>query len=215
MLFMAVILMVAQAGTAFAQTIKVAALGDSLTQGYGLPVEDGFTAQLQEWLTAQGIDAEVFNAGVSGDTTAGGLARVDWTLTPDIGAMIVTLGGNDLLRGIDPATSRANIKGILVAAQERAIPVLLIGMEAPGNYGADYKADFEAIYSDLAAEFETLYAENFLAPLSDLGDRSDVLKTYIQPDGIHPNAKGVAVIVESLGPKVAELVARARKMEHG
>ena len=142
------------AGAAQAETVTLAALGDSLTQGYGLPQEDGFVPQLEAWLRAQGADVVVINAGVSGDTTAGGLARVDWTLTPEVDAMIVALGGNDFLRGIDPANSRANLRGILEVAQARDVAVLLVGLEASGNYGADFKRDFDSMYGDLAAEFD-------------------------------------------------------------
>lgn len=192
--------------------MTVAALGDSLTQGYGLPPEDGFVPQLERYLSEAGISATVLNAGVSGDTTAGGLSRIDWTLTPDVDALIVALGGNDLLRGIAPETARANLAGILDRASARGLPVLLIGLEAPSNYGPDYKAAFDAIYPDLAAEYDALHVESFLAPLiaATGGDRAAALARYMQPDGIHPNAAGVAVIVGAIGPAVAELVARAR-----
>jgi acyl-CoA thioesterase-1 len=133
------------AGAAQADEVVIAALGDSLTQGYGLPAEQGFVPQLQAWLDAQGVEARLINAGVSGDTTAGGLSRVGWTLTPEVDAMIVTLGGNDLLRGLDPAQARSNISGILQAAKTADVEVLLVGMDAPGNYGPDYKAQFDAI----------------------------------------------------------------------
>ena len=114
-------------GPALAEPLVIAALGDSLTQGYGLPAEDGFVPQLQNWLDQNGADVTVINAGVSGDTTAGGLARVAWTMTPEVDGMIVTLGGNDLLRGIDPAVSRANLDGIMKAAQDAEVEVLLVG----------------------------------------------------------------------------------------
>ncbi|AJE48893.1 arylesterase [Celeribacter indicus] len=193
-----------------AETITVAALGDSLTQGYGLMREEGFTARLQDWLDAHDVDATVLNAGVSGDTTAGGLSRVDWTLSPEVGAMIVALGGNDVLRGIAPETARENLTGILEAARAKDVPVLLVGIAAPNNYGAAYRESFEAIYPDLSQEFDTLYFPNFLAPLTDLGEMSEVMARYVQADGIHPNAEGVKLIVEAMGPKVAELVERAR-----
>ncbi|SFJ86319.1 arylesterase [Celeribacter neptunius] len=196
-----------------ARPLRIAALGDSLTEGYGLIAQNGFTAQLQSWLDARHVEATIVNAGVSGDTTAGGLSRVDWTLTPDIGAMIVALGGNDLLRGLSPDLSRSNLAGILDVAKEKGIPVLLVGMEAPGNYGAEYKATFDAIYPDLAAEYDTLYFEGFLKPLTDLGLWEQVLKDYMQPDGVHPNAEGVARIVEAMGPVVAELAERAGASE--
>ncbi|RVT87386.1 arylesterase [Rhodobacteraceae bacterium CCMM004] len=192
-----------------AETVTVAALGDSLTQGYGLAVEDGFVPQLEAWLEGQGADVDVTNAGVSGDTTAGGLSRIDWTLTPDVDALIVALGGNDLLRGIDPAASRANLDGILSHADAAKVPVLLVGMQAPGNYGPDYKASFDAMYPELATQYGALHAESFLAGLEALENRSAAVAAYMQPDGIHPNADGVALIVEALGPVVLELVERA------
>ena len=195
---------------AAAAEVTIAALGDSLTQGYGLPEGEGFVPQLQGWLTDHGADARLINAGVSGDTTAGGAARVGWTLTPEVDAMIVTLGGNDLLRGIDPDVVRGNLETILQAAQQAGVAVLLIGMPAPGNYGPDYKAGFDAIYPDLAAQYGTLYADSFFAGLEGLRADPAALGRYMQPDGIHPSAEGVARIVAALGPKVLELVARAQ-----
>lgn len=197
------------AGAVWAGPQTLVALGDSLTQGYGLPPEDGFVPQLQAWLTGHGADVEVVNAGVSGDTTAGGAARLDWTLTPDVDAMIVTLGGNDMLRGIDPATSRANLTAIMEGAKSHDIPVLLIGMQAPGNYGPDYKAQFDAIYPDLAREYGAMLADSFFAPLMQGNADPAALGQYMQPDGIHPNKQGVARIVEGLGPQVLELLAKA------
>jgi acyl-CoA thioesterase-1 len=193
---------------AVAEPVTVAALGDSLTQGYGLPEADGFVPQLERWLVAQGADVRVLNAGVSGDTTQGGLSRVGWTLTDDVDALIVALGGNDLLRGIDPAVSRANLDGILQAAGARGLPVLLVGMEAPGNYGPEYKAAFDAMYPELATEHGALLFEGFLAPLTALPDRDAAMATMMQPDGIHPSAAGVAVIVDAMGPSVLSLIAR-------
>lgn len=189
--------------------MTVAALGDSLTQGYGLPQNDGFVPQLERWLNAQGVEARVLNAGVSGDTTAGGLSRVGWTLTPEVDAMIVALGGNDLLRGIDPAASRANLDGILEAADAAGVEVLLVGMSAPGNYGPEYKQAFDAMYPDLAEAHGTLYMDSFFAGLTDLPDRGAAMRDYMQADGIHPSAEGVALIVEALGPVVLDLIARA------
>lgn len=191
-----------------AAEVVIAALGDSLTQGYGLKVQDGFVPQMQLWLEAQGAEVRLINAGVSGDTTAGGAARVAWTLTPEVQGMIVALGGNDVLRGIDPALSRANLEAILGAAQAAGVEVLLVGMQAPGNYGADYKADFEAIYPDLSARYETLLAPNFFA---GLGEDPEEVITLMQADGIHPNAQGVRRIVEALGPSVLELVEKTQK----
>ena len=196
---------------AAAQTVTIAALGDSLTQGYGLQVEDGFVPQLQNWLTAQGSDVAMINAGVSGDTTAGGLSRAAWTLTPDVDAMIVTLGGNDLLRGLDPANSRANMDGILAAAQAAGVQVLVIGMQAPGNYGPEYKASFDAIYPELAEAYGALYLESFFEGLGGAGTDPAALGAFMQGDGIHPNPQGVKRIIEGIGPKVLELIATVQK----
>ncbi|SEN25788.1 acyl-CoA thioesterase-1 [Paracoccus alcaliphilus] len=194
----------------WAEALRLVALGDSLTQGYGLPPEDGFTAQLERWLTSQGRDVQVVNAGVSGDTTAGGRSRVGWALADGADAMLVTLGGNDLLRGIDPAVSRDNLDAILTEAAAQEVPVLLVAMEAPGNYGPEYRASFDAIYPQLAEEHGVALAESFLAPLLD--DSQDAaLRDYLQEDGLHPNAEGVARIVEGLGPKVLDLIDTATR----
>lgn len=192
-----------------AEPVTIVALGDSLTHGFGLVPEDGFVPQLDRWLKAQGADALLINAGVSGDTTAGGASRVAWSLTPDVDAMIVALGGNDLLRGIDPASSRANLESILTTARDADVPVLLIGMEAPGNYGAAFKQTFDAIYPDLAAEFGTVYAQSFFLGLQNGNSDLAALRPFLQADGIHPNAQGVEAIVKGLGPFVLTLIERA------
>jgi acyl-CoA thioesterase-1 len=191
-----------------AEPVTVVALGDSLTAGYGLPEGEGLVPQLQGWLRAQGSDAVVVNAGVSGDTTAGGLARLDWSLTPDTDALIVTLGGNDLLRGLDPATTRANLDAILAKAQARNLPVLLIGLPGPANFGPEWKAEFDAIYPDLAAKYDTLLVPDFMAGLGSHDPAA--LRGLMQGDGIHPNAEGVGKIVATLGPEVLALIARAK-----
>jgi acyl-CoA thioesterase-1 len=196
---------------AAAGPVTIAALGDSLTHGYGLPPEQGFVPQLQAWLRAQGLDVTVLNAGVSGDTTAGGLARLDWTLTPEVDALIVELGANDFLRGIDPAAARANLDAILTRAGEAGIPVLLIGLPAPANYGPEYKQQFDAIWPDLAAKHGTLLVSDFFRGLVPPGaDPAAERAAVMQPDGIHPNAVGVARIVADVGPDVAALVARVQ-----
>lgn len=197
------ILLLSAAG-AQAATTTVAALGDSLTQGYGLPPEEGFVPTLQAWLQERGADVEVINAGVSGDTTAGGLSRVDWTLTPEVDAMIVALGGNDFLRGIDPGVSRANLRGILEAAEAAGVEALLVGIEASNNYGPAYKAAFDGMYPALAGEFGVPLFPTFFQGLLDDGDREAAMRAYMQPDGIHPNAEGVERIVEAMGPAVLE-----------
>ncbi|MFL4468901.1 arylesterase [Tateyamaria armeniaca] len=207
---MGVIVLVFWPALAWSQGVTIAALGDSLTQGYGLPAEQGFVPQLERWLQDQGHDVDVINAGVSGDTTAGGLSRVDWTLTPDVDALIVTLGGNDLLRGIAPEVSRANLDGILSAANAADVDVLLVGMQAPGNYGPEYKAAFDGMYPDLASAYDTLFVESFFEGLGGAGVDPASLGAFMQADGIHPNAAGVARIVEGLGPAVLDLINRAQ-----
>nr|WP_245190801.1 arylesterase [Jannaschia formosa] len=198
------------ANPAAAEPVTVVALGDSLTAGYGLPEGEGFVPQLQDWLDARGLEVEIVNAGVSGDTTAGGLARLDWALSEEADAMIVALGGNDLLRGIPPASSRANLDAILAeVAEERGLPVLLIGLEAPGNYGPAFKAAFDEMYPALAERYGALHEVSFLGPLMAEMSAGEARARYMQGDGIHPNREGVAVIVEAIGPRVAELVARA------
>lgn len=192
------------AAPALAADLRVVALGDSLTHGYGLPPSESFPVQLDAWLAERGHDdVEVVNAGVSGDTTAGGRARLDWALAEGADALIVELGGNDLLRGIDPDVSRANLDAILAEAAARGLPTLLTGLMAPPNYGPDWRARFDAMYPELAEKHGALLYRDFLAGVVE--DRS-----LWQPDGIHPNAEGVAVIVERIGPVVERLIERAR-----
>ena len=197
-------------GGAAADAVKIVALGDSLTQGYGLPPEQGFVPQLQAWLSAQGAEATVVNAGVSGDTTAGGLERADWAMEPGTRALIVELGGNDMLRGLDPAEARGNLRGILDKARAKGLPVLLVGVTAPGNYGTDYKDAFDAIWPDLSAEYGTLVIPDFLGPIRAAVAAGTPMSDVVQEDGLHPSAKGVALIVAATGPKVVELLARAK-----
>ena len=167
--------------------------------------------QLTAWLRSNGApEVTVINAGVSGDTSAGGLARVDWTLTPEVRGMILALGANDVLRGIDPDVTRANLDGILKAAEAHGVPVLLAGIPAPGNYGPDYQARFDAIFPDLAAAHGAILYPNFLA---GLGDRADLTAAgpLMQPDGLHPNAAGVKAVVAAIGPAALELVRAAQQ----
>ncbi len=195
-----------------AEPVTLLAFGDSLTQGYGLDPEDGFVSQLQSWLVAQGAEVEVINGGVSGDTTAGGAARIAWSLTVDIDAVIVALGGNDLLRGIDPAETRANLDTILTVIDAAGLPALLVGMEATGNFGTAYKEDFDRLYPELAEAHDVSYFPQFLQGLVELDDRAQALRDYLQDDGIHPNAEGVALIVARMGPAVLVLINRASGM---
>ena len=191
-----------------ADEITIAALGDSLTAGYGLPQDEGFVPQLQAWLDARDHDVRVINAGVSGDTTAGGLARVTWTLTPEVDAMILALGGNDFLRGIDPAVSRANLAGILEEAAVAEVAVLLVGIVSSGNYGPEYRDAFNAMYPDLANEYGTLLDPDFFNGFREVVAEGALVSDFMQRDGIHPNAAGVALIVETLGPQVEALLER-------
>ncbi|WP_417525466.1 arylesterase [Marinovum sp.] len=195
------------AAPAAADELEILALGDSLIQGYGLMAEEGFVPQMQEWLTEQGHAVTLINGGVSGDTTAGGLARVAWSLSPEVDAMIVALGGNDVLRGIDPGVARANLDGILKVAAEQDLPVLLVPMRAPGNYGPDYKAAFDGMYAELAAEHGALESPAFFDILLPEGGDPGQVSDLMQGDGIHPNAEGVAQIVEGIGPHVERLIA--------
>jgi acyl-CoA thioesterase-1 len=191
--------------------VRIVALGDSLTAGYGLPADAAFPARLAKALSAKGLAVEVGNAGVSGDTTSGGLARLDWSVPEGTEAVILELGANDMLRGIDPQVTRKALQDILRRLEQRHIAVLLCGMMAAPNLGADYAQAFDAIFPELAASRHLLLYPFFLAEvLSErLGgiprDRQLVLR-----DGLHPTAAGVDAIVAGILPKAEELVAQAR-----
>ncbi|MBC7430718.1 MAG: arylesterase [Rubritepida sp.] len=190
---------------ALAQTpVRVLMLGDSITAGYGLPPGQGLVPRLQAALEASGRQVRLIDAGVSGDTTAGGLARIDWSLAENPQAAVVALGGNDGLRGLPPANSRANLAGILDRLAARNIPVLLAGMLAPPNLGADYGREFASIYTTLAAERPGIILYPFLLE----GVAGDV--TLNQPDGIHPNPAGVAEMVRRMLPVTQTLLDRIR-----
>ena len=188
-----------------AEPTTIAILGDSLVQGYGLTPDAGFVPQMSRWLADQGLDVTLINAGVSGDTTAGGLARIDWTLGVDVDALVVALGGNDALRGLEPEAAKANLDAILRAAAANDVPVLLVGIHAPGNFGAEYKLAFDAIYGDLARLHGVSLYPDFLKALFDLPDRGAMLRDFYQADALHPNARGVALVVADMGPAVAAL----------
>jgi acyl-CoA thioesterase-1 len=173
----------------------IVAFGDSLTAGYGLPPADGFATRLGAALTAAGVGARVINAGVSGDTTAGGLARVDWLLADKPDLVIVELGANDALRGFDPGETRRNLNAIIERIQSAGARVLLAGMRAPPNLGREYAEEFNRIFPDLAKRHKVPLYPFFL-------DGVAAVPQLNQADGIHPNAKGVAVIVERIMPKL-------------
>jgi acyl-CoA thioesterase-1 len=198
---LAIVAAVAQPGGT-GRPVKIVALGDSLTAGLGLPANAAFPARLQQALAQKGMAAEVVNAGVSGDTTADGLSRLDWSVPDDTDAVILELGANDALRGIDPAQARANLDAILKRLAARNLPVLLAGMRAPRNLGSEYTEAFDAIYPDLAAAYGTLLYPFFL-------DGVAAERSLNQGDGLHPTAAGVDVIVAKILPQAEELVARA------
>lgn len=195
-----------------AEPLRITAFGDSLVHGYGLETDQGLVPQLQRWMNANGAEVMLTNAGVSGDTTAGGAARIDWTLSDQPQGLIVLLGGNDMLRGMQPANAKENIGKILSAASAQGVQVLLIGMQAPGNFGPDYKAEFEAIYPELAARHDSLLFPNaFAGILAKVAGDPVAAQAYLQPDGIHPNVEGVALNVAAMGPAALELVERISK----
>jgi acyl-CoA thioesterase-1 len=183
--------------------VRIVALGDSLVAGYGLRASEAFPAALQRALSAKGVAAEIVNAGVSGDTATGGLARLDWSVADGTDAVIVELGANDALRGIDPVVTRKALDAILRRLKAKNLPVLLCGMVAPPNLGADYGGAFNPIYRDLAAQYGAILYPFFL-------ERVVADPRLNQPDGLHPTAAGVGVIVQAILPKVEELIARAR-----
>ncbi|WP_248306285.1 arylesterase [Devosia oryzisoli] len=184
---------------ALANAPRILLYGDSLLAGLGLPADQSFMGQLQAAMNARGVDADLVNASVSGDTTAGGLARLDWTLADRPDAVILGLGANDMLQGRPPAKARANLEAIMARLDELDVPVLLLGMKANRGLGGDYVEQFDAIYPELAQEHGALLYPFFLEGVA-------LNPELNQPDGLHPNADGVAVIVAGLMPAVKELV---------
>ncbi|MBY6057620.1 arylesterase [Leisingera daeponensis] len=192
----------------WAEPLRITALGDSLVHGYGLPQGQGLVPQLERWLNENGAEVVLQNAGVSGDTTAGGAERAEWTLSDNPDGLIVLLGGNDMLRGLGPQEARANLTRILQTAQAKGIDVLLIGMKAPRNYGPEYKQAFDAIYPELAVEYGTvLHPDAFAGIAAEAGNDPAAAQAFMQDDGIHPNARGVALNVAAIGPAALQLVA--------
>lgn len=184
--------------------VKIVALGDSLTAGLGLPVNEGFVPRLQAALAAKGDAVEIVNAGVSGNTAADGLARLDWSVPSGTEAVILELGANDMLRVLNPQVTREALAAILRRLAERHIRVLLCGMRAAPNLGGDYAKSFESIYAELAAAYGVPLYPFFL-------DGVAANRALIQRDGVHPNAAGVDIIVARILPKVEELIAEVRK----
>ena len=184
-----------------AEPLRLVVLGDSLTSGYGLPIKDAFPTQLEAALRARGIDVTVVNAGVSGDTTAGGRARLDWVLASAPTAVIIELGANDGLRGIAPAATAENLDAIIGQLKQRRIPVLLAGMYAPANLGRDYTRAFNSLYPRLAKSHNVILYPFFLDGVAGV-------PALNQDDGIHPNANGVATLVERILPPVLRLLGK-------
>ena len=193
----------AGAANAAERTIKVVALGDSLSAGYQLPASAAFPAQLEQALKAKGIAVEIANAGVSGDTASGGLARLDWSVPEGTDAVILELGANDMLRGIDPKVTRAALEEIVRRLKARHVEVLLCGLRAAPNLGPDYAHAFDAIYPELAAANDVLLYPFFL-------DGVVTDPKLNQADGLHPTDAGIAAIVGRILPKVEELLARVQ-----
>lgn len=192
-------------GSAFATRDKVhiVAFGDSLTAGYGLPPGADFASRLEAALAGRGHQVRITNAGVSGDTTSGGLARFDWAVPQDADAVILELGANDALRGISPEIAQTNLDKIMAKLAARTIPTLIAGMQAPSNWGADYERKFNAIYPQLAKKYQAGLYPFFLEGIIDK-------PTLKLPDALHPNAKGVEEIVRRILPSVEELIARTK-----
>ncbi|TMJ03031.1 MAG: arylesterase [Alphaproteobacteria bacterium] len=191
------------AGHAAERPIRIVVLGDSLSAGFGLAAQDALPAKLERALKAKGHNVAVENAGVSGDTAAGGLGRLDWSVPDGTDAVILELGANDALRGIDPQQTRAALDGIIRRLKQRHIAVLLAGMLAPRNLGPDYAAAFDPIYPDLAAAHDLVLYPFILDGVA--GERALNL-----PDGVHPTAAGVDIIVARMLPKAEELIARVK-----
>jgi acyl-CoA thioesterase I len=183
--------------------VRIVALGDSLTAGLGLPADRAFPAQLERALKAKGLAVEVSNAGVSGDTASGGLARLDWSVPEGTDAVIIALGANDMLRGIDPKVTRRALEAIVRRLAQRRVVVLLAGMRAAANFDSEYRRDFDAIYPELAVRHGLLLYPFFLDGIAGEGGLN-------QADGLHPNAAGVGAIVSGILPKVEELIRRVR-----
>lgn len=195
--------LVGRAVAATERPIRIVAYGDSLTAGFQLPPSASFPAQLERTLKAKGLTVEVINAGVSGDTTAAGLERFDWAVPDGVDGAILELGANDALRGLKPSDARRNLSSILERLKSRGVEVLVAGMAAPRNWGEAYSAEFDRIFPELAREHGALLYPFFLDGVA--------LKAELNlADGLHPNEKGVGVIVERITPSVLQLVERIK-----
>jgi len=189
---------------------KVFILGDSITHGFGLAVEDGLVNQLSNWFASEGLNITFINGGVSGDTTAGGLERLSWSLTDDVSALVVALGANDVLRGFPPELTRENLSAIIDIAENNKTPVLLVGTYAPGNYGKQYKLDFDAIFTDLVEQKRIAYIDSYFKPMIDDIKNGKDVSYLLQADGLHPNPAGVKVIVEYISPQILKFLRKEK-----
>ena len=185
--------------------VKILMLGDSLTQGYGLEEKSGLVPVLQHWLSSNETEVFLINGGVSGDTTLGGLERLDWLLTPDIDGVVVALGGNDLLRGFDPEFTKNNLDKIFMKLKSKGISAAVVGTISPLNYGSEFKKEFDDIFPALAEDYGLFYVDSFFAPLVDK-QTQQISINLLQYDGIHPNNKGVEAIVAYIGPVIKDFI---------
>ena len=185
------------------ENYRLIIIGDSLIQGYGLPKEKGFVNQLQKKILEKMDHISLINAGVSGDTTAGGLSRTDWSITDDINAVAISLGANDMLRGIPPKFSKENLSKMILKIKDKNLPILLIGITSIENFGPEYKNEFDLMFSELSRKFNISLYPNLMAPVIE---NENDLSNYLQEDMLHPNEKGVEIIVQAILPTFIDFI---------
>ena len=185
------------------ENYRLIIIGDSLIQGYGLPKEKGFVNQLQKKILEKMDHISLINAGVSGDTTAGGLSRTDWSITDDINAVAISLGANDMLRGIPPKFSKENLSKMILKIKDKNLPILLIGITSIENFGPEYKNEFDLMFSELSRKFNISLYPNLMAPVIE---NENELSNYLQEDMLHPNEKGVEIIVQGILPTITNFI---------
>lgn len=185
------------------ENYRLIIIGDSLIQGYGLPKEKGFVNQLQKKILEKMDHISLINAGVSGDTTAGGLSRTDWSITDDINAVAISLGANDMLRGIPPKFSKENLSKMILKIKDKNLPILLIGITSIENFGSEYKNEFDLMFSELSRKFNISLYPNLMAPVIE---NENDLSNYLQEDMLHPNEKGVEIIVQAILPTFIDFI---------
>ena len=207
--FVSLIIFLAQNTTLLAgNQLTVAIIGDSLTQGYGLKETENFVSVLHQKLSENKHEVQLINFGVSGDTTTGGLERFEWSISSGIDGVVINLGANDMLRGIRPEITYANLKKMVLLARNKGLPVLLIGVDAGNNYGEDYKLKFQESFSKLKEEFNLLLYPNFFKSL--LSDDTSHFLSFMQSDNIHPNKEGVERIVSDFYPFMEIFLAKVK-----